>query len=65
MMIQARDGQPPTGSPQRSVLMMITRIAIKAMMQNSNPTTAEITSGVVEKATIPSIAYANSFRKLN
>ena len=63
--IQASEGHPPTGSPKSNVFTIINIIAIAAIIQNINPTNAEITYGVVEKDTIPSIAYLNSFIKLN
>ena len=61
IIIQARLGHPPTGSPKASVLTIITITATKAIKQNIKPTNAEITRGVVEKARIPSNAYFNSF----
>ena len=65
IIIQARLGQPETGSPKAKVFTIITIIVIKAIKQNINPTIADITNGVVEKATIPSRAYLNNFQKLN
>ena len=64
-MIQARLGHPPTGSPQIKVLQIMTIIIIKAMKQNKTPKKAAIVRGAVVKATIPSMAYLNSFQKLH
>ena len=63
MMIQARLGQPPTGSPQIKVLQIITIIIINAMKQNRTPKNAAMVNGTVVKATIPSMAYLNNFQK--
>ena len=65
IIIQASDGQPPTGSPKAIVFIIITIIAMKAIKQNSNPTNADNTNGIVENARIPSKAYLNSLIKLN
>ena len=65
MTIQARDGQPLTGSVNTSVFIIMTIIVIKAIRHRIIPTIADITNGVVEKANIPSRAYLNSFIRLN
>ena len=51
--IQANDGQPPTGSPKIKVLAIITQIKIKAIKQEASPNINAISSGAVEKAMIP------------
>ena len=61
-MIQAILGQPDVGSPKINVLTIIMIIKINAIKQNKIPMNADITNGVVEKDTIPSIAYLNSFQ---
>ena len=61
----ARDGQPLTGSPKIRVLTIITIIEIKDIKQNINPKKADITSGFVENASIPSIPYLNNLKILN
>ena len=53
--MQARLGQPDTGSPKIRVFAIITTIIIAEIKQNSIPKIEEITSGMVEKATIPSM----------
>ena len=57
------EGQPEVGSPKISVLTMIKMIATNATRQNTIPITDAITSGAVEKATMPSKAYRNNFQK--
>ena len=63
--IHASEGHPDTGSPNASVLIIITSIAINAIKQNITPIIADITKGAVENDTIPSNAYLNNFQKLN
>ena len=60
--MQARLGQPLTGSPKTRVLKMITTIIIKAIKQKRMPRNAAMVKGAVVKATIPSIAYLNNFQ---
>ena len=54
--IQARLGQPLTGSPNTSVFTIIIIIVINAIRHRISPMIADITKGVVENANIPSIA---------
>ena len=54
--IHTSDGHPDTGSPYTNVLMIIIKIIKKEIIQNIIPISADITSGTVEKAVIPSIA---------
>ena len=65
IIIQARDGQPDTGSPNINVFIMIIKIKTKEMIQQIRPINADNTNGFVENANIPSRAYLNNFQKLN
>ena len=53
--IHARDGQPDTGSPQTSVLTIITRIIRKDRAQNSTPIIDANESGATENPVMPSM----------
>ena len=60
--IHTRLGHPDVGSPYTRVLTIIKMIKINDITQKRIPTNEAIASGVVEKATIPSIAYWNNFQ---
>ena len=61
--IHASDGHPEVGSPNTSVLTIITIIKINATIQNKIPRNADTASGNVENPIIPSILYSNNFQK--
>ena len=65
MMIQARDGQPATGSPNISflIIMKITIRKEKIVRKMPSPDARDI--GVSEKLMIPSTAYLNKPQKLH
>ncbi len=53
-MRQAREGQPDTGSPKRSVFIIITMSAMKATRHITMPLIEAMESGFVENAKMPS-----------
>ena len=61
-MIQTRLGHPVVGSPKARVLIIITNIIMNDTRQKIKPTIEAMANGAVEKATIPSMAYKNSFQ---
>ena len=62
MIMQASDGQPPTGSPQIKVLITITPTMRNDTAQKAKPKNEASESGAVENAMIPCSAYLNSFQ---
>ena len=64
-MMQTRLGQPEVGSPNISARTMTKIMPMNASRQNRTPTPAAISSGVVEKPTMPSMEYLNRPQKFH
>lgn len=52
--IQTREGQPATGSPNNNVRIIIIKIIINEQIKRPVPMKAAMAKGAVEKAVIPS-----------
>ena len=64
-MMQTMLGQPEVGSPKSSARTTTNRMPTKAARQNTTPAPAAITSGAVEKPTMPSMEYLNRPQKFH
>ena len=65
VMIQAKEAQPSTGSPNNSLRTVINKTARKANAVIIRPNQEAMLSGACEKLIIPSMAYLVSFQKFH
>ena len=63
--MQAREGQPATGSPKSSFRTTIKAIMTKDSAVRAMPPQEAMDKGTWEKLIMPSMLYWNSFQKLH